>query len=259
MKKKYIIPINEYDINEKLQLETLKSDVRLSGISSQAIDILYNRGFKTVEEIEQHLYSNLEDMHPTHLMKDSDKFCEIVIEAIENNEEITNYSDYDSDGVTSSSALVRGIRNAGGKINYYTNNRFIEGYGITPKGVDNLLEKFPNTKLIITTDNGIVGYEGIDYANSLGLKVIVTDHHEPGDTLPNALAIINPKRKDCEYPFKGLCGAGVVFKLLLQLYWEMDLDLEYVYDLLDIVAVGTVGDLVPLVDENRILVKEGLK
>ena len=259
MKKKYVIPINEYDINEKLQLENLKKDVKLSGISEQAIDILYNRGFKTVEEIEKHLYSNLDDMHPTYLMKDSDKFVEIVKEAIENGEEMTNYSDYDSDGVTSSAILVRGIRNAGGKINYYTNNRFIEGYGITPKGVDNLLEKFPNTKLIITTDNGIVGYEGIDYAVSLGLKVVVTDHHDPGETLPNALAIVNPKRKDCEYPFKGLCGAGVIFKLLLQLYWEMDLELDYVYDLLDIVAMGTVGDLVPLVDENRILVKEGLK
>jgi len=259
MKRKYIVPINEFDINEKLQLESIKKDIRLSGVSKQAIDILYNRGFKTVEAIEKHLYDNLDAMHPTYLMKDSDKFAEIVKKAIEDGEEITNYSDYDSDGVTSSALLVRGIRNAGGKINYYTNNRFIEGYGITPKGVDNLLEKFPNTKLIITTDNGIVGYDGVDYANSLGIKVIVTDHHEPGETLPNALAIVNPKRKDCEYPFKGLCGAGVVFKLLLQLYWEMDLDLDYVYDLLDIVAMGTVGDLVPLVDENRILVKEGIR
>lgn len=259
MKRKYIIPINEFDINEKLQLENIKKDIRLSGISKQAIDILYNRGFKTVEEIEKHLYSNLDDIHPTYLMKDADKFSEIVKKAIEDGEEMTNYSDYDSDGVTSSALLVRGVRNAGGKINYYTNNRFIEGYGITPKGVDNLLEKFPNTKLIITTDNGIVGYEGIDYANSLGIKVVVTDHHEQGETLPNALAIVNPKRKDCEYPFKGLCGAGVVFKLLIQLYSDMDLDLDYVYDLLDIVAMGTVGDLVPLVDENRILVKEGIK
>lgn len=259
MEIKYVMPITELTIGEKLQLESLKKDVRLNSLSSSAIDILYNRGFKTVENIEKHLYSTLDDIHPSYLLKDSDKFVEIVSEAIRNGDEIVNYSDYDADGVTSSSVIVRGVRNAGGKINYYTNNRFIEGYGITKKGVDNMLELYPNTKLIITTDNGIVAHEAIEYANSLGLKVIVTDHHEPSDTLPNALAVINPKRKDDDYPFDGLCGVGVIFKLLLQLYWEMDLDLDYVYGLLDIVAMGTVGDLVPLVDENRIIVKEGLK
>ena len=256
---KYVMPIQALSEKEKEQLNNLKNNERLYSLSSSAIDVLYNRGFKTVEEIEKHLFSTLNDIHPSYLLKDSDKFVEIVSEAIRNGDEIVNYSDYDSDGVTSSAITVRAIRNAGGKINYYTNNRFIEGYGITPKGVDNMLELYPNTKLIITTDNGIVAYEGIKYANSLGLKVIVTDHHEPGETLPEALAIVNPKRKDCPYPFDGLCGVGVMFKLLIQLYWEMDLDLNYIYDLLDIVAVGTVGDLVPLIDENRIFVKEGIK
>lgn len=259
MEIKYVMPIANLSIGEKLELESLKKDIKLSSLSSSAIDILYNRGFKNVEDIEKHLYSTLEDMHPAYLLKDSDKFVKIVSEAIRNGDEIVNYSDYDSDGVTSSAVIIRGIRNAGGKINYYTNNRFIEGYGITKKGIDNMLELYPNTKLIITTDNGIVAHEAIDYANSLGLKVIVTDHHEQGETIPNALAVINPKRNDCEYPFKGLCGAGVIFKLLLLLYWEMDLDMNYVYDLIDIVAMGTVGDLVPLIDENRIIVKEGLK
>lgn len=259
MERRYIMPITQYTMGEKLQLESLKNDVRLSGLSKPAIDILFNRGFRTVEDIEKHLYSMLDDLHPTYLLKDSDKFSEIVQEAIRNGDEMVNYSDYDADGVTSSGVMVRGIRNAGGKIHYYTNNRFIEGYGITIKGIDNMLELYPNTKLIITTDNGIVANEAIDYANSLGLKVIVTDHHEQGDTLPNALAVINPKRKDDTYPFDGLCGVGVAFKLLLQLYWDMDLDMDYVYGLLDIVAMGTVGDLVPLVDENRIIVKEGLK
>lgn len=256
---KYVMPIQALSEKEKEQLNNLKNNERLCSLSSSAIDVLYNRGFKTVEEIEKHLFSTLNDIHPSYLLKDSDKFVEIVSEAIRNGDEIVNYSDYDSDGVTSSAITVRAIRNAGGKINYYTNNRFIEGYGITPKGVDNMLELYPNTKLIITTDNGIVAYEGIKYANSLGLKVVVTDHHEPGETMPEALAIVNPKRKDCPYPFDGLCGVGVMFKLLIQLYWEMDLDLNYIYDLLDIVAVGTVGDLVPLIDENRIFVKEGIK
>ena len=255
---KISVPLKNISEKEQKLLHSLKENKELN-LSGEVIDILYNRGIKTEDEIKQHLYATLEDMHPAYLLKDSDKFVTIVKAAIENKEEIVNYSDYDADGITSASVVIKGIRNAGGIIHYYTNNRFIEGYGITKNGIDHMLKKYPNTKLIITTDNGIVANEAVDYANSLGLKVIITDHHEPGDTLPNALAIINPKRKDCPYPFKGLCGVGVIFKLMLLLYFEMDLDLTYVYNLLDIVAVGTVGDMVPMIDENRIFVREGIK
>lgn len=257
MKRKFLMP-KRTNLDNKI-LNDLKNDSRLHNLNSFAIEILFNRGFKTVEDIEKHLYSNLDYLHPTYLMKDSSKFVEVVMDSIEKGEEITNISDYDVDGTLSSSTLVLGIKNAGGNINYFTSNRFDEGYGISPECVDNMLKQFPNTKLIITTDNGIVAHAGIDYANSLGIKVVVTDHHEQGSVLPNALAVVDPKRKDEDYPFDGLCGAGVVFKLLLQLYWEMGLDLDYVYSLLDLVAVATVGDLVPLIDENRIIVKEGIK
>lgn len=260
------LKMNNLDSKELTTLDKLKKDKELFGISPICIDILYNRGFKTVEDIKKHLYSTLDDTHSPLLLKDSNKFTLKVIETLENGDDIVVYSDYDTDGVTSGSIGVNSLRkaaeltNSKSKINYYTNNRFIEGYGITPKGVDMLVEKFPSTKLIITTDNGIVGYDGIKRAYEKGITVLVTDHHDVGETLPEyAYAIVNPKRKDCEYPFKGLCGAGVIFKLMQLLYWELNLDIKYVNEMIDILAVGTVGDLVPLIDENRIYVKEGIK
>lgn len=252
--------------NEKKDLIVLKTCDRLYGVAPICIDILYNRGFKTVDDIEKFLYSTMNDVHSPIQLKDADIFISSLIESLENDEEITVYPDYDTDGVTSGSIAVNGIRtaskliNSKSKVNWYTNNRFIEGYGITPKGVEMLLDKFPNTKVIITTDNGIVGFEGIKKAVEMGIKVLVTDHHDQGEKLPElATAIVNPKRKDCPYPFKGLCGAGVIFKLMQLLFWELNLDKKYVDEMIDILAVGTVGDLVPLVDENRIFVKEGIK
>lgn len=259
--KRYIVLPELRSKTDKETIKALAQNPRCSGISPIAIEILYNRGYDTVEKIEKHLFSNIDDLHPAELLKDSDIFTETVIESINNDEEITFYGDYDVDGVGSVSTGVLSLRKLGAKVNYYANNRFDEGYGITPGGVHKMLEKYPNTKLIITTDNGIVAFDGVDEANKLGLKVLVTDHHEPNKDglLPNALAVVNPKRKDCEYPFKELCGAGVIFKLMLLLYQTLGEDTTFIYELLDIVALATVADMVPLVDENRILVKEGLK
>lgn len=246
-------------VYSKKRIDDLKKDSRLTGISDTVLQILLNRGYDTPEKIESFLFSTMEHLHDTRLMKDAEKAVQILKESIEAGELIVNYSDYDSDGVESAVVMTSLLRKAGGRVEYYTNNRFTQGYGMMPSGVDEILEKYPDVKLIITTDNGIMAHEGVDYAISKGLKVIVTDHHEPGATLPNAHAVVDPKRTDCDYPFKGLCGAGVAFKLMLLLYWEMDLPLETVYDMVDIVALATVGDIVPLVDENRIIVQEGLK
>lgn len=260
------LQVPKFNNDELAQLNSLKKDKNLFGLSPICIDILYNRGFRTVEDIKKHLYSTIEDAHSPMLLKDSNKFVLRVIDALEKGEDIIIYTDYDCDGVTSGALGVNALRkaaeltNSKSKIDYYTNNRFIEGYGITPKGVDMLVEKFPTTKLIITTDNGIVGFKGIERAVEKGISVLVTDHHDVGEELPTlAEAIVNPKRKDCEYPFKGLCGVGVIFKLMQLLYWQLNLDIKFVNDMMDILAVGTVGDLVPLVDENRIYVKEGIK
>lgn len=259
--KRYIVIPELRSQKDKENIKALADNPRCSGLSQIAIEILYNRGFDTVEKIEEHLFSNLDDLHSAVLMKDSDKFIEVLVNSIDNEEEITIYGDYDVDGVTSVSVAVLSLRNLGVKVNYYANNRFDEGYGITPGGVHKMLEKYPNTKLVITTDNGIVAFDGVKEANKLGLKVLITDHHEPSkdDLIPEALAVVDPKRKDCEYPFKELCGAGVIFKLMVLLYEVLGYDTKFVYELLDIVALGTVADMVPLIGENRILVKEGLK
>lgn len=246
-------------IYSKKEIEGLKQDARLTGMSDMLLEILVNRGYDSPEKIESFLFGTLDNLHDTRLMKDAEKAVSIIKQAIENGELIVVYSDYDSDGVESAAVMTSLVRTAGAKAEFYTNNRFTQGYGMMPSGVDEILEKYPDTKVIVTCDNGIMAHEGVQYALDKGLKVVITDHHEQGETLPPAHAIVDPKRKDCDYPFKGLCGAGVAFKLMLLLYWEMELPLDPVYDTLDIVALATVGDIVPLVDENRILVQEGLK
>lgn len=246
-------------IYPNVKLDELRNDKDLAVLSDVALQVLVNRGFTDASSIKQFLYSGMSNMHDPRKLKDAEKATDIIMDAISNGEPIVVYGDYDCDGVCSVTVMTDLLRKAGGKVQYFTNNRFKHGYSVSPSGVDDLLALYPDTKLIVTVDNGIMAHEGVAHAKSKGIRVIVTDHHEQGETLPNADAIVNPKRKDCDYPFAGLCGAGVAFKLMLLLYWKMDKPLETVYDTLDIVALATVGDIVPLVDENRILVKEGLK
>ena len=247
--------------NSEVELDRLKADLRLKNIKGSIIEVLYNRGFKTAEDIEKHLYSTIDDLYDTRIMRDSLKAVNLIKEGINNNCHFVVYGDYDVDGTSGTSTIYLSLKNLGAKVDYFTNNRFVEGYGISPLGVEHLLEKFPTCNFIITVDNGILGFDGVQFAKDNNIKVVVIDHHEQDETLklPNADAVVDPKRKDCPYPFKGLCGGGLAFKIMLLLYWEMDRPLDYVYSLLDIVAVATVGDLVPLVGENRVLVKEGLK
>ncbi|WCF11764.1 single-stranded-DNA-specific exonuclease RecJ (plasmid) [Paenibacillus thiaminolyticus] len=241
-----------------VDISQLKAHPTLAGVGETALRILTNRGFDTPEKVEKLLFSGIGDLHDPRLMKDAEKAVEIIERAIRNGEPITVYGDYDADGVGSTVLMTKLLRKAGGTVHFFTNNRFIHGYGICPKGVDDMLALYPETKLIVTVDNGISAHAGINYAKEKGLTVVVTDHHDPAETLPDADAIVDPKRRDCEYPFKGLCGAGVAFKLMLLLYWNMGHELETVYTTMDIVALSTVADVVPLVDENRIIVKKGL-
>lgn len=250
---------------EKQFLQNLTQDPRFYGQSYLTLQILYTRGIKTPEEMYLFLHGNIHDLSVSYKMKDADKFCAIVKEAILNNEDIIIYTDYDMDGIGSGAVAVKLLRryaelmHSTSKIYWYANSRFIEGYGITAAGVEDLYEKFPSAKLIITTDNGIVGYAGVQKAKDLGLKIIVTDHHQEGATPVNADAIIDPHQHDDESDFKDLCGAGVIFKLLYMLFYLEEFDEEEVYKYIDIVALSTVADLVPLVGDNRIIVKEGLK
>lgn len=246
--RRWVYPKNNYS---HLKKATMLDDLTLQ--------ILTNRGIDTPDKIDKFLNGNLNHLYNTKDMKDAEKGVNIIKEAILNKEHIVVYGDYDADGALACVIAVSALRNLGANVDYYTNNRFTQGYGMMRSGIDEILIRYPDTKLIITVDNGISAFDGVNYAKEKGLKVVVTDHHEQGEVLPNADAVIDPKRKDETYPCSYLCGTGVIWKIMLLLYWEMNVDLQYLYDKLDIVAMATVGDIVPLLDENRIIVKEGIK
>ena len=222
--------------------------------------ILYNRGIDTYDKVKRHLYMELSDMHNPMSLKDSDKFIEGMKKAIEENHKIIIMGDYDADGVNATAIAMCALKNLNLNVDFYINNRFVEGYGMTPLSLENILKKHPDTKTIITVDNGIVAFDAVQQATDMGIQVLLTDHHEPreDEVYPNAYAVVDPKRADCEYPFPEICGAGVIFKLMMLLYWELGLELDYVYELLDFLAVATVADVMTLTDENRVFVKEGL-
>ena len=183
-----------------------------------------------------------------------EKAVTIILDHLKNNKKIGIYGDYDADGITGIAVAISILRKLGGDVTYYVNNRFTEGFGIGAKGVEALKKK--NVDLIITVDNGIAGIEGVDKANELGITVIVTDHHEPNDTLPKAL-IVDPKQEGCTYPNKEITGVGVIFKILLNVCEKLDRK-NLALKQLDLVALGTVADLGALVGENRVIVKNGL-
>ncbi|NLK93086.1 MAG: single-stranded-DNA-specific exonuclease RecJ, partial [Bacteroidales bacterium] len=255
MKRKWINPSDHSD-----KIQKLKSDPRLTGISEEALKILINRNIETPSEIEMFLYGGLGDLWDTRLMKDAEKAVSIIVESLSKNEKIVVYGDYDCDGISGIATCMILMKNLGANIDFYTNNRFEDGYGMSENGIDAILKKHNDVKLLISVDVGIVAHDAILYAKQKDIKVIVTDHHEQGDRLPLADAVVDPKRIDCPYPNKDLCGAGVMFKLMLLLYTKLGKDIKCVYETLDIVAMATVGDVVSLKTlENRIIVKEGIK
>lgn len=243
----------EFEYDEK-HINKLIKDFNLSPVQAT---ILANRNLD-VEDLKYLFSASEADLHNPMLLPDSEKATSILKKAIKEQQEIVIYGDYDVDGVTSTAVAYILLKDLL-PVNYYVNNRFTQGYGLVQSGIDEILEKHPNTKVIVTVDNGISAFDSIRYAKEKGLVVLVTDHHEPMDLLPEADAIVNPKRKDNTYPFTSLCGAGVIWKLLMLLYWELDLDINKVYEMSDIVALGTIADVVPLINENRLIAKIGLK
>lgn len=181
---------------------------------------------------------------------------ERIIKAINNKEKILIYGDYDVDGITSTTVLKKYLMDRGISVDTYIPNRLHEGYGLNKNAIDTIKER--NIDLIITVDCGISAIEEVDYAVSLGMDVIVTDHHEVGEKLPNALAVIDAKRKDNTYPFRSLAGVGVVFKLIQALSIKLEIKPEEYLKYLDLVCVGTISDIVPLEGENRTIAKLGL-
>ena len=242
------------------------NNLKVEGITKLEALILANRGITNKDEVEMFLKPDLSKLHDPFLLEDMDKAIDLIIETMKNGGEIRIFGDYDQDGISSVMTLIDGLLYFYDNISYDIPQRVKEGYGISSNMVEKAIED--KVSLIITCDNGITGFDQVLDLKKAGLSVIVTDHHEiekenkgewQTEILPEADAVINPHRIDSSYPFMDLCGAGVCFKLIDALYSKLYGDKDYLYGLLEYVAMGTVCDMVSLTDENRIFVIEGLK
>lgn len=248
--------------SQSSEIKEIAERLKITPLTAQ---LLYNRGFTDGEKAESFIQNKNISFHDPFLLADMDKAVERIFRALDNNEKIVIYGDYDVDGVTAVSILYLYLKSKGGDVSYYIPSRTGEGYGINPSAIESLAEKQIN--LLITVDTGITAVGETQYAKSLGLDVLITDHHECQNELPDACAIVNPRRPDCGYPFKELAGVGVVFKLLCSLEYtyckKNNIEKDWLGEICDtygdIVAIGTVADVMPLVDENRLIVSRGLK
>lgn len=226
-------------------------------ISTTLSTLLLQRNVDEVSKTTAFLNPKLEELHDPFLMQDMDKAVNRLIQAIDNQEKILVYGDYDVDGTSSVATFFGFLNDFYPHMEYYIPDRYKEGYGVSFQGIDYAADN--NFGLIVSIDCGIKAHEKIDYALTKKVDFIVCDHHTPSETLPNAVAILDPKRIDCEYPFNELCGCGVAFKLLQAYCIKTNRNLKPLFERLDIVAVATAADIVPIVGENRILVYYGLK
>ena len=218
--------------------------------------ILVQRGFETFEQAKDFFRPPLSGLHDPWLMKDMDKAVERIITAINANEKILVFGDYDVDGTTSVSVMYLFLKKIHSNLDFYIPHRYREGYGVSKAGID--FAKENGFTLIISLDCGIKSVDLISYAKDLGIDFIVCDHHLPDDILPPAVAILNPKQKGCNYPYKELCGCGVGFKLITALAPQFSLTDDDVFEYLDLVATAIAADIVPMTGENRILAFHGL-
>lgn len=249
MNKKWVC--NEIDLEK---VNEIKEKYKLTDLVAS---ILVKRNIIKDEDIKVFLEPTRTDFYDPFLLQGMDIAVNRIIKAINSNESIIIYGDYDVDGITSISVLKQFLENRGIKVSQTIPNRLDEGYGLNKDAIEKIASE--KHTLMITVDCGISGIEEIDYANSLGIETIVTDHHEPLDILPNAIAVIDPKIKGNKYPFNQLAGVGVVFKLIQAISKKLNLDEKEYLKYLDLVAIGTISDIVPLVDENRVIAKLGLK
>ena len=220
------------------------------------IELLSKRGITQKQDIMEFVSLSPRRTYDPFLMLNMDKASDIILDSIRNGKKICIYGDYDADGITSVAILMQSLRKLTDNVFYYIPSRFVEGYGLNKDAIHNIKAK--GAELLVTVDCGSVSYSEIEYAKEQGLEVIVTDHHNIDERAADCL-IINPKQETCGYPFRDLAGCGVAFKLVCALQRKSGQDKSFLKDVLDLVAIGTIGDIVPLVDENRTLVKYGLK
>lgn len=247
IKSKYIWKLTESDLPDEFL--KLSKKYKLDTLAAQ---ILWQRGIRAEEEIQAYLNPDLQQLHDPFLLHDMEKAVQRILTAIENGQNILIYGDYDADGMTASSVMKSALDELGAEVQVYLPNRFTDGYGPNLDVYKYFIQN-EDIDLIITVDNGVAGHEAIAYAQSQNVDVIVTDHHSMPEVMPEAFAIVHPEHPESNYPFKYLAGVGVAFKVATAL-------LDYIpSDMLDLVAIGTIADMVSLTDENRILVSHGLK
>jgi single-stranded-DNA-specific exonuclease len=257
MEKKWLLRNTSKDVS---------SLAKSSGVSEVVAKILINRGLNDEMGIRKFMKASLEDLYDPFLMKDMEEATDLIMLAIKNKDKIVVYGDYDADGVTSTVIMYKALKHCQAQVEYYVPDREHEGYGINSDRIRTLKEE--GCKVILTCDNGIAAIEQVKLAKELGMVVIITDHHELAFEedengtrtfkIPPADAIINPKQKECNYPFKHLCGAGISFKFVQALYSKLGIDNSFLQEFIEIAGIGTICDVVDLIDENRIIAKNGL-
>lgn len=242
----------EYCNVDTKEVEQIRSKYSVSRLVAT---VIANKNLQS--SIDVYLNPTRNDFYDPFLMPDMKIAVDRIVKAIENKEKVIIYGDYDVDGITSITVLKKFLGERGLDVDSYIPNRLDEGYGLNKDAIDKIAEE--KYTLMITVDCGISGIEEVEYANSLGIETLITDHHEPAEKLPNALAVVDAKRKDNEYPFNQLAGVGVVFKFIQAISKRYNLEEKEYLKYLDLVCVGTISDIVPLVDENRVISKLGLK
>ncbi|MFS9066412.1 single-stranded-DNA-specific exonuclease RecJ [Streptococcus timonensis] len=247
-----IIPTYNWQFAPQVEDADFTKIAKKAGLGPEAARLLFSRGIKDEDSLTRFLAPSLDDLHDPYLLHDMDKAVNRIRRAIEQGEFILVYGDYDADGMTSASILKETLEQLGAECLVYLPNRFTDGYGPNASVYKYFIEQ-QGISLIVTVDNGVAGHEAIDLAQSMGVDVIVTDHHSLPEVLPDAHAIVHPEHPEADYPFKHLAGCGVAFKLACALLEEVQVEL------LDLVAIGTIADMVSLTDENRIMLQYGLE
>ena len=232
---------------------SLKKEFNTSEIIAK---VLANRGIESLKSSHDFFNPSNDQLHDPFMMKNMDIAVNRISKNIQNQKPILIFGDYDVDGTTGASLLYLGLKDLNAIVEYYIPHREKEGYGLSSGGID--YAHSIGADLLITCDCGINAFQPVDYANEHGVDIIITDHHIPDKKLPNAYAVLNPKQKGCEYPFKGLCGCGVAFKLISALSEKSGIGQNVGLNYLDLVALATSADMVPILDENRVLVHGGL-
>ena len=244
-------------ITQPEQEEAVSTLMDMLNVPESIARLLAIRGISSFEDAKQFFRPSLNELYDPFLMKDMDRASERLSLAIRSNEKVLVYGDYDVDGTTATAIVYSFLKEFGVEVDYYIPHRFKEGYGINPEGV--LYAHQMDAQVIVSVDCGITAIEEAEEIKALGMDLIICDHHTVGASLPNAYAVLDPKREDCSYPFDGLSGAGVGFKLMQATLARLGLPAKVAYDYLDLLAVSIASDIVPIIDENRILMWAGLE